>query len=1139
MNDHPISRILRIAAGTAAAVLAMAHSAHAGLNIPYSNLITATNSSVVTTNIDSDTLHLWHFDDAPGVTLNVTDAVVSANSITLSNAGSPKSVFVSSYSSTGLCASNNANTHGFCNIPNAAYFPDVSQFCNPVSGAFTLECIVKFNGSGNLKSLPFNAELVAGDNNGGITARGWQWRINTAGKMEWNLIAGNGSDNDFQAQLPASGPDTAVFNSWYHAAVTFTGYNPTNGDTAGVLTFYWTPVDPSRMKADVLSTYTMTRSLGGSTYAGGVLTGTETATPALGVSGSSRNIGNGNNEGLIGLVDEVRISDIARPADGMAFGPGGTFPLVITTQPPTNTLVGYGKPLSVPMVVSGTSPSYRWVREGVTVPGQTTSTLSIPSADFSDAGNYQLIATNAIGSVTSIVATVVVGAAPSELFSTGLDTNGLVGAGGIPDPHWTLYRSSDPSYLSPNAMIFEISNPLQFVSEGQWATTNGFSMWISPAGNPGGNLVTVAGGSYTYRTRFLLDTADPATVTLQANFSADTSITDIQINGHSTGVNWSKATLYWDMGVVFTNSSWFVPGINTMDVIVSNPNDAAGLRVDQLQGVGQALPAGLPVVLTQPASHTVRAGSEATFSVVASGRPPLSYQWWADGAPVSGATGRTLTLVNPTAGAQGTDYSVVVANASGSVTSQVATLTLVLTNQPPVAATYNLVVLAGQSITLPLSQLLQDSADPDQDALGFVSADSASTNGCAVSQTGASLVYSSTAGYVGLDQFSYSISDPLSATAQGYVNVLTLAAPAPFNAVLVGGMTNLSPGVATLLPGCSSQWQLNGINLPGATSAQLDIANAQTVNAGAYRLVVTDQSGQTTTCPIARVGLNGAPGPKFNVLPLDWICNGYGTAASLTGNGLALTDGAGSEGRSAWFAWPQDISLFTASFIYQDVGGGGADGFAFVLQNSASATAALGGGGGALGYQGIGNSIAFEFNIYSPKTVGIALESSGTVPSSFTPTDTAVNLASGDPIRVDISYGAGMAQLKLTDLTTGLATSIDFDAVAQLGDNFENLIGSKFAYVGFTAADGGVASTQTVSNFVFRPPSMPVSVQSTATNSVLLSWTPSYSGFVLQSADNPSGPWQNVTAPVTAVDGQYQVTTPLSAGARFYRLILP
>jgi len=60
----------------------------------------------------------------------------------------------------------------------------------------------------------------------------------------------------------------------------------------------------------------------------------------------------------------------------------------------------------------------------------------------------------------------------------------------------------------------------------------------------------------------------------------------------------------------------------------------------------------LPSISSQPQSQTNLAGSTATFSVTASGTPPLTYQWFkngvilADGDNVSGAGTSTLTLTN-------------------------------------------------------------------------------------------------------------------------------------------------------------------------------------------------------------------------------------------------------------------------------------------------------------------------------------------------------------------------------------------------------------------------------------------------------------------------------------------------------------
>ena len=46
-----------------------------------------------------------------------------------------------------------------------------------------------------------------------------------------------------------------------------------------------------------------------------------------------------------------------------------------------------------------------------------------------------------------------------------------------------------------------------------------------------------------------------------------------------------------------------------------------------------------PKITTQPANQSVQAGQSATFSVVATGSAPLTYQWRRNGTAISGATG--------------------------------------------------------------------------------------------------------------------------------------------------------------------------------------------------------------------------------------------------------------------------------------------------------------------------------------------------------------------------------------------------------------------------------------------------------------------------------------------------------------------
>jgi subtilisin family serine protease len=84
----------------------------------------------------------------------------------------------------------------------------------------------------------------------------------------------------------------------------------------------------------------------------------------------------------------------------------------------------------------------------------------------------------------------------------------------------------------------------------------------------------------------------------------------------------------------------------------------------------------LPPVITQgPVGRTVALGDPLTLSVVATGTPPLWFQWRKDGAALSGATSSTLTLATTQAGDAGV-YAVVVTNAAGGVISLGATIVI-------------------------------------------------------------------------------------------------------------------------------------------------------------------------------------------------------------------------------------------------------------------------------------------------------------------------------------------------------------------------------------------------------------------------------------------------------------------------------
>jgi len=84
-----------------------------------------------------------------------------------------------------------------------------------------------------------------------------------------------------------------------------------------------------------------------------------------------------------------------------------------------------------------------------------------------------------------------------------------------------------------------------------------------------------------------------------------------------------------------------------------------------------------PSITTQPANATAVLGATATFSVTATGTG-LSYQWQKNGAAITGATGSTYTTPLSAMADNGAQYTVVVTNGVGSVTSSAATFNLAL-----------------------------------------------------------------------------------------------------------------------------------------------------------------------------------------------------------------------------------------------------------------------------------------------------------------------------------------------------------------------------------------------------------------------------------------------------------------------------
>jgi alpha-tubulin suppressor-like RCC1 family protein len=132
----------------------------------------------------------------------------------------------------------------------------------------------------------------------------------------------------------------------------------------------------------------------------------------------------------------------------------------------------------------------------------------------------------------------------------------------------------------------------------------------------------------------------------------------------SGAIDWQPVTLYLPAGqqvITWTYAKDFnmlvSAGTGWLDTVSYLPGPAA------------------PAILSQPADVSTGLGMSATFSVVADGMPPLSYQWRLNGQSLGGATNATLVITNVGASDLGR-YSVLVMNQFGSVFSSSATLSL-------------------------------------------------------------------------------------------------------------------------------------------------------------------------------------------------------------------------------------------------------------------------------------------------------------------------------------------------------------------------------------------------------------------------------------------------------------------------------
>jgi len=291
--------------------------------------------------------------------------------------------------------------------------------------------------------------------------------------------------------------------------------------------------------------------------------------------------------------------------------------------------------------------------------------------------------------------------------------------------------------------------------------------------------------------------------------------------------------------------------------------------------------AAAPSITTQPVNQTVTVGQTATFTVVATGTAPLSYQWQKNGTAISGATSASYTTAATTSSDNGAQFVVVVSNSAGSVTSNAATLTVnagavapLITTQPA-----NQTVTVGQMATFtvvatgtaPLSYQWQKNTTAISGATSASYTTPATTS--ADNSAKFVVVVSNTAGSVTSNAATLTVNSAATApsiTTQPASQTVTVGQTATFTVV--------ATGTAPL----SYAWRKNGTAISGATAASYTTPATTSSDTGAqFTVTVSNVAGNVTSNPATLTVTTGTGGtmPQFGHV---FIVEGENTSFSST-----------------------------------------------------------------------------------------------------------------------------------------------------------------------------------------------------------------------------------------------------------------
>jgi pectate lyase len=381
-------------------------------------------------------------------------------------------------------------------------------------------------------------------------------------------------------------------------------------------------------------------------------------------------------------------------------GPAGTWNNISLTAANTNVTVVYADGSPGPTLTMDTGRSGNW-----------TSTITTQTADYTGSG--------AVYDVANLYEA---GLMNGNNATLGYRLRGL--APGTYAVHMVpMYRGYDAAgstYLADVHLIIGMGNDTDAKDVGGYTlvTTNAspeqymdtsLTSWVAATAAPTAyNYVTatVTVDSTNRWLTFLFEDGDepdrPGPAVIQIELTDGPAATLVPVITESLlvsqgmilrGTNGPASGTYQVLAstnLTLPMSNWTNIAAHSFDVVgnFDSTNPVASGAAQQFFRllVGGTLPPAptSPSIQTQPQSQTAAQGDDATFTVIANGTSPLSYQWYFNtNTPLANATNSTFTLTNAQATNAG-KYSVVVTNVINSVTSAFATLTVTAPSAPAI-----------------------------------------------------------------------------------------------------------------------------------------------------------------------------------------------------------------------------------------------------------------------------------------------------------------------------------------------------------------------------------------------------------------------------------------------------------------------